>query len=108
MSPLIDLGRVAELPPRRRRRLERMARTVFAVCTVLTVFMLTLSAATIRLWWGRSATQVAISAALAVAAVLLCGVTAVNARRTIRAPRHADEPGAYGAVSVVRRERLTR
>jgi len=106
MSPLIDLtARVAELPPRRRRRVERIALAVFAACTVMTVLMVTVSAATIRLWWGRSAIQVAISAALAVAALLLCGVTAVNARRTMRAQRPAAEPGAYGGVSLVRRQR---
>lgn len=60
---------------------------------------MTVSASTIGRWWGHSATQVAISAGLGVATLLLCGVAAVNARRTMRAPRHAEDAVASFAES---------
>ena len=96
--------RVSELTPRRRRRAERLALASAVFCAALTVPLVAMSVATMRLWWGRSTGQVALSAVLAVAGFLACGVAVANAKRTLAAPSLAEDVPSYGAISIVRGE----
>lgn len=93
---------IAHLPPRRRRRVRVIALVAFPVTAVMTVLVVALSTASI--YWSHSPTQVALSIGLALAALVLCGVAGVNARRTVRArrsappspaPRRCPDPGSW-------------
>lgn len=86
--------RIAQLPPRRRRRLQRLATVVVPVTAVMTVVSVGLSVATIRMLWGHSTGLVGLSVGLATLGVVLCGVAGINARRTLRACRAAEAASA--------------
>lgn len=80
-------SRIAQLPPRRRRRVERLAVLAAAFSAVMTVLVVIMSVATMRIYWGRSAPQVALSAGLALVALVACRVAVVNARTAMQVRR---------------------
>lgn len=91
-------AQIAQLPPRRRRRLERLARLAIPVTALMTVLSLALAVATIEMVWAHSPGLVALSAGLGLLALGLSGVALRNARRTLRACRTIEATSAVNKI----------